>query len=172
MKTTRPAGVIATTGTLGLFLLATAARADETEIPLDWLPKAVADAARAKFPGARWREAARETEDGQTVYEVALTHEGRRMDVTFRPDGTLELVETEVPAADLPVAVTRAARDKYPGAKLGVAETVKRGPELKPEVDYYELHLRTADGTSVEIEVDGRGKILKTESGGDEPGEG
>ena len=59
MKTTRLAGVIASAGALGLFLLATAARADETEIPLDGLPKAVADAARAKFPGAWWREAAR-----------------------------------------------------------------------------------------------------------------
>src|SRR3954454_22368289 len=107
MEATRLTGVIATAGALGLILLATVARADETEIPLDGLPKAVADAARAKFPGARWREAAQETEDGQTVYEVALTHEGHRMDVTFQPDGTLVLIETEVPEADLPEAVSR-----------------------------------------------------------------
>ena len=57
MKATRFAGAMATAGALGLFLLATAARADEAEIPLGGLPKAVTDAAKAKFPGAEWREA-------------------------------------------------------------------------------------------------------------------
>ncbi|MBX6314526.1 MAG: PepSY-like domain-containing protein [Isosphaeraceae bacterium] len=172
MKTTRFAGVMATAGALSLVTLATAARADETEIPLDQLPKAVADAAKAKFPGAKWREAAKETEDGRVVYEVALTHEGRRMDVTFQADGTLVLVETEVPEAALPATVLRTAKEKYPGAKIDLAESVKKGPQVKKEADYYELHLTTADKRSVEIEVDGAGKILKTESGGKEEGKG
>ena len=155
-------------------LMTLAARADETAIPLDQLPKAVADAAKAKFPGARWREAARETEDGKTVFEVALTQDGRRSDVTFRPDGTLEVVETEVPESDLPDAAARAVKAKYPGAKINLVESVKKGPELKRDVDYFELHLTTADKTSVEIEVDAQGKILKTETAADadDPGKG
>ena len=174
MKATRFASTMATAGVLGLFMLATAARADETEIPLDQLPKAVADAAKAKFPGAKWREAAKETEDGKTAFEVAITHEGHRMDVTFQPDGTLELVETEVPEADLPAAVSKAVKDKYPGTKVDLAESVQKGPEVKKEVDYYEFHLTTADKESVEVEVevDGKGKILKTQSGGKEEGKG
>ena len=47
-----------------------------------------------------------------------MTHEGRRMDVTFQPDGTLELVETEVPEADLPAAVSKWVKDQYPGSRL------------------------------------------------------
>jgi uncharacterized membrane protein YkoI len=157
---------------LGLFTLSQAARAQEAEIPLDQVPKAVADSAKAKFPGARWREAAKETEDGKTVYELSITHEGHKMDVTFQGDGTLVLVETEVPEAELPASVAKAAKDKYPGAKINLAESVKKGPEVKKAVDYYELHLKTADNKSVEVEVDGNGKILKTEEGGKDEDKG
>ena len=165
MKTTRLAGVLATAGALGLFALAAGAKAQEVDIPINQLPKAVADAAKAKFPGAQWRGASKETEDGKTVYEVAMTHQGRKMDVTFQENGTLDLVETEVPEAELPPAVARAVKDKYPGAKVDLVESVAKGPELKKTPDYYEFHLTTADKKSVEAEVDGQGKILKTEEG-------
>jgi uncharacterized membrane protein YkoI len=166
MKTTRVGVMMAAAGVFGLFTLVSGARADETDIALDQLPKEVASAAKAKFPGAKWREAAKETEDGKTLYEIAMTHDGHKMDVTFQPDGTLELVETEVPESELPGAVTKGVTDKYPGAKIDLVESVKKGPSVKSEVDYYEFHLTTADKKSVEIEVDGKGKILKTEEGG------
>jgi uncharacterized membrane protein YkoI len=164
MKVKRVAA-LAAAGVLGMVTLATGARAQEAEIRLDQLPKAVADAAKAKFPGATWREASKETEDGKTVFEIAMTHGGHKMDVTFEAGGTLVLVETEVPEAELPAPVARAARDKYPGAKIDLAESVAKGPEVKKTADYYELHLTTADKKSVEVEVDGQGKILKTEEG-------
>jgi hypothetical protein len=151
--------VVGILGALGL----TAARAQEAEIPVNQLPKAVADAAKAKFPGAQWRGASRESENGKTIYEIEMTHEGRKMDVSFLGDGTLDLVETEVPEAELPAAVSRPVKDKYPGARINLAESVRKGPALKKEVDYYELHLTTTDKKSVEVEVDGKGKILKTE---------
>src|SRR5207248_3464617 len=127
------------------------------------VPKAVLDSAKAKFPGAEHRDASKETEEGKTVYEIAMTHEGHRMDVTFQENGTLVLVETEVPEAELPAAVLKAAKDKYPGAKVKLAESVKKGPQVKKAVDYYELHLTTADKKSAEVEVDAQGKILNTE---------
>ena len=40
---------------------------------------------------------------------------------------------------------------------------MSKGPELKTQADYYEVHLTTADKKSAEVEVDARGKILKTE---------
>ena len=51
-------------------------------------------------------------------------------------------------------------------------ESVKKGPEVKKEVDYYEFHLTTADKDSVEVEVDVAGKIQKTQSGEKEEGKG
>src|SRR5262249_39829635 len=131
------------------------------------VPKAVADAAKAKFPGAKIREAAKETEDGKTVFELSLTHENHKMDVTSEENGTLVVVETVVTEAEVPAAVMKAVKDKYPGAKIGVGESVKKGPQLKKEADYYEIHLTTADKKSAEVEVDAKGKILKTEEGDD-----
>jgi uncharacterized membrane protein YkoI len=163
---------MAVAGVLGLFTMAEGARAQEAEIPLDQVPKAVADSAKAKFPGAKWREAAKETEEGKTLYELAITHEAHKMDVTFQSDGTLVLVETEVPEADLPAAVSKAVKGKYPGAKIDLVESVKKGPEVEKEVDYYEFHLMTADKKSVEVEVDSKGKILKTEEAAKEEGKG
>jgi uncharacterized membrane protein YkoI len=153
---------------LGLLGLGSGAWSQEVEIKLDRVPKAVMDSAKAKFPGAEHRGASRETEEGKTVYEIAMTHEGHRMDVTFQENGTLVLVETEVPEADLPAAVLKAAQDKYPGAKIKLAESVKKGPKVKKDVDYYELHLTTADKKSAEIEVDSQGKILKSATSGKE----
>jgi uncharacterized membrane protein YkoI len=138
-------------------------RAQESEIKLDEVPKPVMDSANAKFPGAKMREASKETEQGKTVYELSMTHENRKMDVTFEADGTLVLVETEVEEKDLPAAVLGAVKDKYPGSKIQLVESVKKGPEVKNEVDYYEFHLTTADKKSAEVEVDTTGKILKTE---------
>jgi uncharacterized membrane protein YkoI len=168
----RIAGVMGPAAALGLLVLATGARAQEQEIPLNQVPKAVIDSAKNLFPGATHREAAKETEDGKTVYEVAMTHEGHKMDVTFQPDGTLVLIETEVPENELPAPVLKAVKDKYPGSKVSLAESVKKGPRLKREVDYYEFHLKTADDKSVEVEVDSQGKILKSEGGGKEEEKG
>jgi uncharacterized membrane protein YkoI len=154
---------VAAAGLLGFFGLPTAAPAQEAQIKLDEVPKAVMDSAKAKFPGAKMREASKETEDGKTVFELSMTLEDRKMDVTFEEDGTLVVVETEVSEKDLPAAVTGAILDKYPGAKIKLAESVKKGPDVKKDVDYYELHLTTADKKSAEVEVDARGKILKTE---------
>ena len=168
MMTKRSCGWMAIVGILGLLGLGSGAAAQEVEIKLDQVPKAVLDSAKAKFPGAEHRGAAKETEEGKTSYEISMTHEGHRMDVTFQEDGTLVLVETEVPEAELPAAVLKAARDKYPGAKIKLAESVKKGPKVKKDVDYYELHLTTADNKSAELEVDSHGKILKPAPGGKE----
>jgi uncharacterized membrane protein YkoI len=156
-------GGMVVVGILGLLGLGSGVCAQEVQIKLDQVPKAVMESARAKFPGAVHRGAARETEEGKTVYELALTHEGHRMDVTFQENGTLVLIETEVPEAEVPAPVRKAAQDKYPGAKINLAESVKKGPQVKKGVDYYELHLTTADKKSAEIEVDAQGKILGTE---------
>jgi len=155
-------GSLAIASLAALMALSSGAKAQEAEIRLDQVPRAVMDSARAKFPGAGIKEASKETEDGKTVYELEMKHDGRNMDVTFKEDGTLVLVETAIAEREVPEAVMKAVRGKYPGAKLKLAESVKKGPKVKKEVDYYELHL-SAGEKSVEVEVDSSGKILETE---------
>jgi uncharacterized membrane protein YkoI len=148
---------------VGMLWSGPATWAQETEIPIDQVPKAVLSSARDKFPGLKVKEASKETEDGATVFELNFTHEGRKIDATFKEDGTLVLTETVVPEKDLPEAVLQAAKTRFPGSTVRLAESVKKGPKVKKEVDYYELHLKTADGKAAEVEVDSSGKILKTE---------
>jgi len=154
----------AVTGFLALFGLPASVWAQESEIRLDQVPKAVMDAAKAKFPGAKIREAAKETEDNKTLYELEMTHEGHSMDVSFQEDGTIVVVETQLTDNEVPAAVSEAVKAKYPGAKIKLVESVKKGPQVKKEVDYYEFHLTTTDKKSAEVEVDASGKILKTEA--------
>ncbi len=154
---------VAVAGFLALFGLPSATWAQESEIKLDQVPKAVMDAAKAKFPGAKIREAAKETEDNKTLYELEMTHNGHNMDVSFQETGTIVVVETQLTDNEVPAAVLEAVKAKYPGAKIKLVESVKKGPELKKEVNYYEFHLTAADKKSLEVEVDASGKILKTE---------
>jgi hypothetical protein len=163
MLTNRSTGWMAIVAILGLFGLVSGASAQETEIPLDQVPKAVMDSARAKFPEAKIKEAAKETEDGKTVFELEMTHENRKMDVTFREDGTLVLTETQVSEKEVPAIVRQAVKDKYPGAKIDLIESVKKGPEAKKEADYYEFHLTKVDKKTAEVEVDREGKVLNIE---------
>ena len=115
MKTIRPSHRLAVAGSLAVFGFVSGVRAEEAEIELDQVPKAVMEAAKVKFPGAKIKEASKETEGGKTVFELEMTHEERNMDVTFQEDGTLVLVETQVPEKDVPSAVLTAVKDKYPG---------------------------------------------------------
>jgi hypothetical protein len=148
---------------VGLLGVGSIAPAQEAEIPLDQVPKTVLESAKAKFPGAKIKEASKETEEGKTVFELEMTHESHRMDVTFKDDGTLVVVETRVAEKDLPANVLQAVKDKYAGSKINLAESVKNGPEVKEEADHYELHITTADKKSLEVEISPKGKILKTE---------
>lgn len=148
-------------GLMGVLGFTSGAVAQETEIPVKDVPKAVLDSAKAKFPTATIKEASKETEDGKTVYELEMTNEGRGLDATFAEDGTLIVAEAEVKESEVPAAASKAVKDAYPGAKIDLIESVKKGDKVKKEADYYEFHLTTGDKKSVEVEVDAKGKILK-----------
>ena len=83
--------------------------------------------------------------------------------VTFRVDGTVVLVETALPAKELPKVVLRAVGHRYPGACFRGADSVKKGPEVKKKTDYYEFYLMTANEKPALVQVDPTGKVLKPE---------
>src|SRR3954452_14804377 len=112
-------------GFLAVLGLASGTRAQEGEIPLSRVPKAVMDSAKAKFPGAEIKVASEETEDGKPpVYALEMKHHRHDVDVTFKADGIVVLVETAVPEKELPKAVLRAVRHRYPGASFRGADSV------------------------------------------------
>lgn len=159
---------LAAGATLALFVAAAAARGDEEKVPLDKVPKPVLEAAKKRFPKAEVKGASKETENGKTVYEVSLKQDGKNIDATVSPDGTITLIEQEVGFAALPKPVATTLAKKYPGAKYQIIESVTKVEGGKETLEYYEAHIATADKKVIEVEVLPDGKL----KGGAEDKEG
>ena len=144
---------------LGLLAVAAVRAADggEKKVPLEKVPKAVLDAAKARFEGAEIKGASTEKEDGKLVYEISLVHKGRKIDATFTPEGKVVSVEKEIKTDEVPKPVADALKEKYPGAKVKIAEEVTEEGKVK-----YEFLLDTGKG-EVEAVFDPNGKLLKEE---------
>ncbi len=136
------------------------ARADEEKVPLDKVPEAVMKAVKAKFPGAKLLGASTEKENGKTVYEVSLKYKGHHHDVTVEPEGKIVSIEREIPVKDLPRAIADGLEAKYPKATHKKAEELIKGDGTHHG---YEVVVVTADGGTVEVVLDLKGKILKEE---------
>ncbi len=149
-------------------LVTAGAWADEETMPFDKLPQAVKDGFKKRFPDAKPTDAAKETENGKTMYEVTFKEKGKNMDITFTEAGVLTTIEKEIDKGDLPKAVTAALDKKYPGAKYKMVEEVIKVVAGKESTDYYEAELELADKKVVEVEVLADGTIKKTEEKKDE----
>lgn len=148
--------------TVALATLVSGVRADEEKVALKDVPKAVLDAVKAKFPKAELTEAAKETEDGKTTYEVALKNDGHKVEVGLTAEGTIQEIETEVAVKDLPKAVSAAVTAKYPDSTFKKAESITRF-EAGKESKNYEVVVATKTKKSVEVTVSPEGKVVKTE---------
>jgi hypothetical protein len=165
MRTKRGMRSMTVAGLLAVLGLASGTRAQGEKIPLGRVPEAVMNSAKARFPGAEIKEASEETEDGKPpVFTLRMKHHRHDVGVTFKADGTMVLVETAVPAKELPRLVLRAVGHKYPGARIRHAESVMKGPEVKKKADHYELYLVTAANIPALARVDPAGKVLKPEA--------
>ncbi|HEV3023220.1 MAG TPA: PepSY-like domain-containing protein [Pirellulales bacterium] len=137
-----------------LLLVAPTVIGQEEEFQLDQLPKAVVDAIMAKFPGAELQEAAKDTDDGKTIYEVELEHKDDSYVVSVTPEGKITEIEKEIDVEDLPKPVTEALTKKYPkGTPREAAEAVADGKTT------YEVIVVTV----LKVTVDPKGKILEEE---------
>jgi len=133
--------LLRTVAVFAVALVVASGRADEEKLPLDKLPKAVADAVKKRFPKAELVEAAKETEGEKVEYEVTIKDGGIKIDVMLTPDGKITLIEREIAAKDLPDAVTKALDAKYPKATIRVAEEVIKVTDGKEALDFYEVLL-------------------------------
>ena len=86
-------------------MLGTKASAQERRLKRSQLPAAVRRAAAEESRGAKVRGYATEKDEGQTVYEVEMTVNGRSRDVTIDSAGTVLEVEQQLVFDSLPEAV-------------------------------------------------------------------
>ncbi len=139
------------------------ARADETKIPLDQVPKTVMDAVNAKFPTGKITGAEKDVEKDKTTYEIGVTLGDRKMDVSLKPDGTIIEIEETIAIKDLPKTVAAAVTTKYPKGKIKSAELVTKG-----DVSSYEVIVTLEGKKSREMSLDAKGKILEDEVEGED----
>jgi hypothetical protein len=147
----------------GLTMAALSVKAGEEKVPLDKLPQAVVQAVKTRFPDARMKSAGKETEAGQTVFEVTITNKGQNIDVTLSPAGTIVEIEKQIQASDLPRAVTEALQQKYPGARYEIIEEIIKVKDGKECLEYYEVLLQTAQKKKLEVAATPAGKLIKEE---------
>ena len=143
---------------MALLVLTMAILADEEKVPLDKVPKAVLDAVKTKFPGAKLLGAGKEKEDGKTVFEIQIKYKDHTIDVTVTPEGKIGLVEKLISEKEVPEVVTKAFK-----AKFGKA-TVKKIEEISKDdkVTAYE-YLIELDKKMLEVKFDPKGKFLAEE---------
>lgn len=114
------------------------------------LPPAVEAAFKTAYPNAAVKHVSHETEDGIEQYEIESTNQGRELDVNYKPDGTLIVVEEEVTPAELPAAVAAAVTTRYPKATVIRREKATEGTKV-----YFELGLKNAPVKEVQLRPDG-----------------
>ena len=151
-------------GLAAAILMTGHARADEEKVPLDKLPKAVADGFKKRFPGARPTGASKETtEDKKTVYEVTFKDKGKNVDVTVTEAGVITTIEKQIDAKELPKAVTESLEKKYPKATRKIIEAVYSVKDNKETLNFYEVLLVTAEKKQIEVQILADGKIKAEE---------
>src|SRR5437899_2120561 len=88
--------------TMALLLWVGGAAAQEAKIKFKDLPPAVQETAKAQSEGATVRGYAKEIEKGKTEYEVQLTVDGKKRDVSIDPNGKVLETEQEVAFESVP----------------------------------------------------------------------
>ena len=149
-------GVIA----LGAYCVRAAEEKDEAKkIKESDVPQKVMDAVKARFPNAKIDSVEREKEDGNVIYDIELTQDGRKYETDVKEDGTLLEVEKALDAKDWPANVTQAVMAKYPRTTIKEVMEKSLVKDGKETVHEYEVVIRYNDSQEKELTVTPEGKI-------------
>jgi DNA-binding beta-propeller fold protein YncE len=127
------------------------------KIKLEDSPQAVRDAIEGRFPGATVSTTEKETEDGKVDYEVNLEHGGRTYEMHILADGTVAAIEKEIELKDVPAAILKAVKDKYPDASFLNGMEVNRVKDKKETLDHYLVAVKIGDKKKeIPVSLDGK----------------
>ena len=142
----------------GTLLLASSASAQEKKIKRSDLPPAVEKTVAAESSGAIIRGFSTEKEKGQTLYEVEMTVNGRRKDISMMTDGSIVEVEEQVALDSLSPEVKAGLQAKAGKGKILKVESLTK----KDKLVAYEARVET-NGKKSEVQVGPDGKPLDHE---------
>jgi hypothetical protein len=137
---------------LGLILAMSLAAQAVEQGKKNALPPAVEAAFKKAYPNAKIKATSTEKEGGKTVYEIESVDGSTNRDLIYLADGTLQLVEEEITASDLPAPVVAALKSRYPKATVWKYEKITHGT-AGPAT--YEMQMKGAGVAECEIAADG-----------------
>jgi uncharacterized membrane protein YkoI len=143
-------------------LMTTGAWAQDEPVDPDKLPPKVAATLKAKFPGAKITAATKTTENGEVVYDIEMTKNGRNHEMDVKENGGIVNFENEIAIKDLPRAVASAVKAKHPDATIKEAMEVMVIKNSKDTVEEYEVLIVTGDKKEIELTVSPDGKSIKS----------
>jgi uncharacterized membrane protein YkoI len=149
------------TGAVLLTLLVFGLSAQDEKVAPDKLPPKVAETVKARFPGATITQATKTKENGETVYDIEMTKDGRKHEIDVKEDGSIVNFENQIDVKKLPEAVTSAVKTKYPNCTIKEAMEVVVIKDKKDVVEEYEVIIDTAEKKDVELTVSPDGKKIE-----------
>jgi len=117
------------------------------------LPPKVAEALKARFPGATITQVTKETENGEVIYDIEMTKDGKKHEMDCKEDGTLVDIQNEIAVQDLPAAAVNAIKAKYPNSTIKEVGEILVVKDKKETRDHFEVIIETADKKEVELTV-------------------
>jgi hypothetical protein len=144
--------------TFGVVVVGVADSKTIEKIKLEEAPQAVRDAIEGRFPGASVSTTERETEDGKVDYEIGLEHRGRNYEMHIQAGGAIMAIEKGIKLTDVPEAVLKAVKNKYPDGVLLDGMEVNKVNGKKETLDHYLIAVKIGDRKK-EIPVSLDGKI-------------
>jgi hypothetical protein len=138
-------------------------KANEKKIAAMSLPAAVKKTVREQSDGAVIVTIAREIRDWKTVYEVAMTVEGKTKDIIVGTDGKVLVSEVAIEMAKVPEAVRETVEKNLGKAKLLEVLSVTEGDKIT----HYEARLKEGKKLS-ELKVSPAGELLPPDPAEDE----
>jgi uncharacterized membrane protein YkoI len=129
----------------------------EIEVALAQVPDAVKKAAQKAVPGIVPTEAEKQTRGRRVRYEVEGKVGKKEYELVITAEGKVRQTGVEVPLAEVPDAVKKAAQKAVPGIVLTEAEKQTRGKRVS-----YELEGK-AGKKEYELEITAKGKVLEVE---------
>ena len=135
--------------------LSASSLAQEQRIARKDVPAAVLAAFTEAYPKAVIKGCSKETDKGQTVYEIESVEGKTRRNIIYSADGKLILAEETLDVSEMPPGVKAALNKKFPGAKILRAEKVTKGTVVG-----YEFQIEH-NGKTTEVVFDSMGNELK-----------
>jgi peptidase YpeB-like protein len=117
------------------------------------LPAKVADALKTRFPGSTITQVTKETENGEVVYDIEMTKDGKKHEMDCKEDGTIVDIQNEIAVKDLPAAAISAINAKYPGSRIKEVGEILVVKDNKETRDHFEVLIENAAKTEVELTV-------------------